>query len=113
MSGLPDNSDFLSQGAVPSSSPSPSPAPKKRRTALEIEMDAYPEYYALTPYERKCLTATNYFNVLYGNKIVEVPPSDAHYHKYFDKRCYDRAETYQKQKKLEKEINQKNNGLRL
>lgn len=81
MSGLPHNNDFLSQG--------------------NSKIEEYKEYYALTPYQRKCLAATNYFHVLYGNKnkITEVPPSDKEYHKYFDKRCYDRAEAYQKQKK--------------
>lgn len=100
MSGLSINNDFLSE-AKPSTQNNIEPVKKKRRTALEIEMDTYPDYYALTEYQRKCLVATNYFNVLYGNKVIEVPLSDAHYHKYFDKRCYDKYVAYQKQKKLE------------
>jgi hypothetical protein len=99
MNGLTENNDFLNQ-AKPSTQ-NVEPVKKKRRTALEIEMEAYPDYYALTPYQRRCLVATNYWNVMYGNKIVEVPPSDEHYHKYFDKKCYDRYIGYQKQKKLE------------
>ena len=99
MSELPINNDFLNS---PENNDS-EPTKKKRRTALEIEMEKYPEYYALCEYDRKCLVATNYFNVLYGNKIVEVPPSDVHYAKYFDKKCYDRHPEYQKQKKAEAE----------
>jgi len=101
MTGLTENNDFLNQ-AKPSTQ-NVEPVKKKRRTALEIEMEAYPDYYALTPYQRRCLVATNYWNVMYGNKIVEVPPTDEHYHKYFDKMCYDRYYEYQKQKKREAE----------
>jgi len=104
MTGLTENNDFLSE-AKPSNQNNIEPVKKKRRTALEIEMDAYPDYYALCEYDRKCLVATNYFNVLYGNKVIEVPPSDTHYHKYFDKKCYDRYVGYQKQKKLEADYN--------
>lgn len=111
MSGLTENNDFLSE-AKPSNQNNIEPVKKKRRTALEIEMDEYPEYYALTPYHRKCLVATNYWNVMYGNKIIEVPPSDKHYEKYFDKRCYDRYIGYQKQKKLEAKYNDMLNGFR-
>ena len=78
---LEANSDFLSQ---PSEKPKDEITPKKkRRTALEIEMDKYPEYYALNEYDRKCLVASNYWNIMNGNKIVEVPESDIHYHNYF------------------------------
>jgi hypothetical protein len=111
MTGLTENNDFLNQASIKVAD-NKEPVKKKRRTALEIEMDEYPEYYALTPYQRKCLVATNYWNVMYGNKIVEVPPSDTHYHKYFDKRCYDRYIGYQKQKKLEADYNNMLQGFR-
>jgi len=102
MSGLIENNDFLSQ-AKSSTENNVEPIKKKRRTALEVEMDEYPEYYALTPYQRKCLVATNYWNIMYGNKPIDVPPSDKHYEKYFDYKCYDRYYEYQKQKKREAE----------
>lgn len=101
MTGLTENNDFLNQ-AKPSTQ-NVEPVKKKRRTALEIEMDEYPEYYALCEYDRRCLVANNYWCVMYGKPIIEVPPSDKHYHKYFDKKCYDRYVEYQKQKKREAE----------
>jgi len=100
MSSLPNNNDFLNTDNSVSE-----PTKNKRRTALEIEMDKYPEYYALNEYDRRCLVANNYFRVLYGDKTIEVPPSDKHYEKYFDYRCYDRARGYQQLKKREAEFN--------
>ena len=100
MSSLPNNNDFLNSDDSVSE-----PTKKKRRTALEVEMEKYPKYYAINECNRKCLVATNYFLVLYGMDIIEVPESDKHYHKYFDKKCYDRAAPYQKMKKIEAEYN--------
>lgn len=51
--------------------------------------DEYSEYNLLSEYGKKCLPSTNYFRVLNGLHEIKVPPSDKHYHKYFDKRCYD------------------------
>ena len=101
MSQLPNNNDFLDSGNEPVSEPTK----KKRRSSLEIEMEKYPDYYALNEYDRKCLVATNYFLVLYGKNIIDVPESDKNYHKYFDKKCYDRAVPYQSMKKREAEYN--------
>jgi hypothetical protein len=84
---LNHNNDFLSQSKKPT------------------EQELYPEYFSLLPYERKCLVSMNYWRVMYGQKIVEVPPSDTYYHKYFDKGCYERKEVYQLQKQREKEFN--------
>jgi hypothetical protein len=52
---------------------------------------------------------------MYGQPITEVPPSDTYYHKYFDKGCYERKDSYQLKKKIEKEFDEmlekyRNNG---
>lgn len=87
VSKLDCNNDFLNQSKKPT------------------EQELYPEYFSLLSYERKCLVATNYWRVMYGQSITEVPPSDTYYHKYFDKGCYERKEVYQLQKQREKEFN--------
>ena len=55
-----------------------------------VDMDKikeqYPEYFALSNYHKKCLVATNYWRVINGKPIIEVPLQYAYYHKYFDKR---------------------------
>ena len=79
------NNDFLNQAPG-----------KKRRTAQEIEQDNFPEYYALNKNQRNSLDATNYWRVMNGQTEIKVPPSDEQYHKYFDKRCFELAEKYQK-----------------
>ena len=94
MSELPINNDFLNQKNEVK-------LVKKRRTSLEVEMDKFSEYYSLNEYQRKCLVATNYFRVLYGLYEIQVPPSDEHYYKYFDNKCYERAENYKKMKQRE------------
>ena len=104
MTSLPTNNDFLNQASNNDDSGKET-TKRKRRTALEIEMEKYPEYYALCEYDRRCLVANNYWRVMYGMPIIEVPPSDTHYYKYFDKKCYDRYSEYQKQKKREAEYN--------
>lgn len=78
-------------------------APKKRRTKEEILKDKYPEYFALTEYQRKCLVATNYWRVMNGMSFIEVPEQDTHFHKYFDNRCFD---LYRKKKKQEEKLKQ-------
>jgi len=126
MTELPNNSDFLKQTSDISKALNKVKEINKTKDEIIIpdedvykrpltEEEKYPEYYALCENSRRCLVATNYFNVLYGNNIIEVPISDEHYHKYFDKRCYDRAESYQKEKKLESEYNEMitNTGNRL
>lgn len=58
-----------------------------------VDMDKikeqYPEYFALSNYHKKCLVATNYWRVINGKPIIEVPLQYAYYYKYFDKRCYE------------------------
>jgi len=65
---------------------------------IKEDLKKYTEYYQLSEYQRRCLPATNYFRVLNGQHEILVPPSDTHYHKYFDKRCYELAPQYQKLK---------------
>jgi hypothetical protein len=67
---------------------------KKRAEQFENDKKLYPEYCALTQYQRNCLPATNYHRVLQGQKEIPVPPSDSNYAKYFDKNCYELAKTY-------------------
>jgi hypothetical protein len=91
MSGITNNNDFLNQS-------NSEPSKNKRRTALQIEMDEYPEYYALNISQRNSLAASNYWRVMNGEPIIKVPLSDENYHKYFDKKCYSLKDAYQKQK---------------
>ena len=51
----------------------------------------YPVYFSLSDYHKKCLVATNYWRVVNGLPIIEVPPQYTSYHEYFDKRCYEVA----------------------
>ena len=89
MVSLETNNDFLNQGS----------ASKKKRTPQEIEMDNFPEYYALNKNQRNSLDASNYWRVMNGQKPIEVPQSDTEYHKYFDKKCFELAKKYQLSKK--------------
>lgn len=61
----------------------------------DLEKAKYPQYFALSDYHKKCLIATNYWRVLNGMPIIEVPPQYTYYHKYFDNRCYELAKNYQ------------------
>jgi hypothetical protein len=105
MSGLLPNNDFLNDT---SSVDKPikeiqDADKKKRRTHLEVEMEKFPEYYALTDYHKTCLVTNNYWRVMNGEPIIEVPPSDKHYYKYFDNRCYEMSKDYQRKIKMEKQ----------
>lgn len=91
MTSIENNNDFLSQS-------NSEPYKNKRRTALQIEMDEYPEYYALNISQKNSLDASNYWRVMNGEPIIKVPLSDENYHKYFDKKCYSLKDAYQKQK---------------
>jgi len=62
---------------------------------IKLEKEEYPLYYSLNPSKVKSLDATNYWRVLNGLKEIPVPPSNTDYHKYFDKKCYDLAQSYQ------------------
>ena len=46
---------------------------KKYRQNFDLEKDKYPEYASLSPYHRECLIATNYWRVMNGQNIIEVP----------------------------------------
>ena len=71
---------------------------------FNLEKDKYPEYASLNTYHRSCLDATNYWRVMNGQPIIEVPAWDTDYHKYFDKRCYEIAkEKIENDKRLGKE----------
>jgi hypothetical protein len=63
------------------------------------DKEKYALYYSLDVNKKKCLDATNYWRVMSGLKEIPVPESDKNYHNYFDKRCYDLCEQYQKMKK--------------
>jgi hypothetical protein len=76
---------------------------------IKLENEEYPLYYSLNPSKVKSLDATNYWRVLNGLKEIPVPPSNTDYHKYFDKRCYDLAQSYQiRQAETKKFMNQLN-----
>lgn len=91
MSSISNNNDFLNQSNSENQK-------NKRRTAIQIEMDEYPDYYALNISQRNSLAASNYWRVMNNQPIIKVPLSDENYHKYFDKRCYSLKDAYQKQK---------------
>lgn len=77
MSSIKANSDFLNEANIKS------------------EKEQYALYYSLDSNKRKSLDATNYWRVMNGLKEIPVPSSDTEYHKYFDKRCYELAESFQ------------------
>lgn len=81
MSSIKPNSDFLNEAN------------------LKSDKEQYALYYSLDVNKRNSLDATNYWRVMSGLKEIPVPESDTNYHKYFDKRCYDLCEQYQKMKK--------------
>lgn len=74
----------------------------KTEKVSKEEKERYPEYYSLTEYQKKILVANNYWRVMHGEKAIPVPESDLHYHKYFDKRCYELASGFQKMRELNK-----------
>ncbi len=61
----------------------------------------YDEYHKLPAYQKKCLSATNYWRVMNGMKEIKVPAEDVNYYKYFNKSCY---EKYNKKMKYAKSI---------
>ena len=81
MSSIKPNNDFLNEAN------------------LKSDKEQYALYYSLDANKKKCLDATNYWRVMNGLKEILVPKSDTNYHNYFDKRCYDLCEQYQKMKK--------------
>lgn len=84
-----------------SKKPSPTQNIKTEKVSKE-EKERFPEYYSLTAYQRKILVANNYWRIMHGQKEIPVPESDLHYHKYFDKRCYQLASGFQKMRELNK-----------
>lgn len=46
----------------------------------------YSTYENLTPYQRQCLPATNFWRQRNGERLIDVPKSDEHYYRYFNKR---------------------------
>lgn len=65
------------------------PVKKAEQKVSKAELEKYPEYYALSEYNRSVLSATNYWRVINEQPIIPVPESDTNYYKYFDARCYD------------------------
>ena len=61
----------------------------------------YDEYHKLPTYQKKCLSATNYWRVMNGMKVIDVPSEDINYYNYFNKSCYD---NYNKKMKYAKSI---------
>jgi len=61
----------------------------------------YDEYHKLPAYQKKCLSATNYWRVMNGMKVIDVPSEDINYYNYFNKSCYD---NYNKKMKYAKSI---------
>jgi len=59
----------------------------------------YKEYKELSDYNKYTLVATNYWHVMNHNKFVNVPIEDTHFWFYFDEKCFDRCESFQKIKK--------------
>lgn len=57
----------------------------------EVKEGEFKEYYALNPYRRASLPSVNYFKILQGLPIVNVPKSDVDYWKYFDDEAQKRA----------------------
>ncbi len=55
---------------------------------IKNDKDPFAHYNSLSKYMKKCLVATNYWRVMNGMEIIEVPPEYEYYHKRFDKRCF-------------------------
>lgn len=88
MSGIQPNTDFL-------------PKQDKKKSNEEILREMYPEYFALSEYQRRCLPATNYWRVMSGMSFIPVPKEDTRFYKYFDKRCF---ELYKEKLKREEKL---------
>ncbi len=71
------------------------------------ELEDYSVYNEGTDYDRECLKATNYFKVMNGEKFISVPVLDIYFWHWFDPKCFERAESYQHLRKVEKEILEK------
>ena len=56
----------------------------------------YEEYNKLNHYQKKCLPATNYWRVMSGLSLIEVPAEDLDYHKYFNESCFEKYKTKQR-----------------
>jgi hypothetical protein len=69
------------------------------------ELVKYKEYYTLSIYARNCLSATNYWSIINGQAIIDVPAHDENYYKHFDKRCYAIRERNTKRAELMKSMN--------
>lgn len=89
------NTDFLKERGEPFKGNFNKKTIKQVKPSKD-DLKDYPEYYGMNEYQRRCLVSTNYFRVLQGKREIPVPASDLHYHKYFDKRCYDLSEDYRK-----------------
>jgi hypothetical protein len=57
---------------------------------LSENKSEYREYEKLNDYQKKCLSATNYWRVMSGLKEIKVPAEDVDYYKYFNRSCFDK-----------------------
>ncbi len=64
------------------------PKPQTKEEYYASLRKQFPEYFALTKYQRKCLCATNYWRVVSGLPVIKVPKEDVHYYNYFNENCY-------------------------
>lgn len=111
--GIQPNTDFLnSESAKDDWKPYEKKNGEKPqvRGKDNVNDEKYLAYHALSDYHKKCLVADNYWRVMNGIPIIEVPPSDTHYHHYFDKECYGLSDAFQARKKRNDEGGNKNNA---
>lgn len=77
------------------------PEQLKKRTQDELKYKddpKYSEYFKLNEYQKMTLDCDNYWRIISHQPYIEVPPSDFHYYRFFDKRCFEIAK---KRKKLD------------
>jgi hypothetical protein len=64
----------------------------------------YKEYKELNDYHKYTLVATNYWHVMNSSKFINVPIEDTHFWFYFDEKCFDRCEVFQKTRKVDNDL---------
>lgn len=57
------------------------------------------EYGKLNDYSKRCLVATNYWRVMWGDNFIDVPTKDIRFWYYFDPKCFDLAPEWQRTKR--------------
>jgi hypothetical protein len=64
----------------------------------------YKEYKELNDYHKYTLVATNYWHVMNDSRFINVPIEDTHFWFYFDEKCFDRCEVFQKTRKIDNDL---------